>query len=144
MNSFFIPRLGSQVYAMAGMETQLHLIADEVGTYAGRSSAYSGAGFSGMHFDTIAVDDAQFADWVKRTRATSPALTKDAYHALVAPTDHDAVRKYGSVDAGLFESVVDQYMPRDATGAICGPSVSVSRAGFAAEAAPTTATGVMK
>lgn len=144
MNSFFIPRLGSQVYAMAGMETQLHLIADEVGTYAGRSSAYSGAGFSGMRFDTIAVTDEQFADWVRRTHSTSPALTKEAYRALVAPSDHDPVRKFGSVDEGLFEGVVDQYMPRDPMGAVCGPSVTVSRGGFAAEAAPTDGAGVMK
>jgi cytochrome o ubiquinol oxidase subunit 2 len=136
MNSFFIPRLGSQVYAMAGMETQLHLIADEVGTYAGRSSAYSGEGFSGMHFDTIAVTDEQFADWVGRTRSTSPALTKDAYHALTAPSDHNPVRKYGSVDAGLFESVVDQYMAGSETGAVCGPSTTVPRSVMAAEAAP--------
>lgn len=141
MNSFFIPRLGSQVYAMAGMETQLHLIADEVGTFAGRSSAYSGSGFSGMRFDTIAVTDEQFADWVKRTRSTSPALTKEGYRKLTAPSDHEPASKYGSVDAGLFESVVDQYMPRDETGAICGPSMTVSRSGFAAEAAPA---GVLK
>ncbi|MFV2800868.1 cytochrome o ubiquinol oxidase subunit II, partial [Escherichia coli] len=31
MNSFFIPRLGSQIYAMAGMQTRLHLIANEPG-----------------------------------------------------------------------------------------------------------------
>ncbi len=42
MNSFFIPRLGSQIYAMAGMQTQLHLIADEAGTYDGISASYSG------------------------------------------------------------------------------------------------------
>jgi hypothetical protein len=30
MNSFFIPRLGSQIYAMAGMQTQLHLIATKL------------------------------------------------------------------------------------------------------------------
>lgn len=54
MNSFFIPRLGSQIYAMAGMQTQLHLIADEAGTYDGISASYSGPGFSGMKFKAIA------------------------------------------------------------------------------------------
>ncbi len=47
MNSFFIPQLGSQVYAMAGMETKLHLIANEAGTYDGMSANYGGGGFSG-------------------------------------------------------------------------------------------------
>ena len=46
MNSFFIPQLGGQVYAMAGMQTQLHLIADAAGSYDGISGNYSGAGFS--------------------------------------------------------------------------------------------------
>lgn len=127
MNSFFIPRLGSQVYAMAGMETRLHLIADEPGTYAGRSSAYSGSGFSGMHFDTFAVSDADFADWIKRTRESSPALTAEGYHALTAPSEQEPARKFGSVDAGLFEHVVDQYMPKSMGGEVCGPSDTVAR-----------------
>lgn len=33
MNAFFIPQLGSQIYAMAGMQTELHLLANEPGTY---------------------------------------------------------------------------------------------------------------
>ena len=33
MNVFFIPQLGSQIYAMAGMQTQVNLIADAPGTY---------------------------------------------------------------------------------------------------------------
>jgi cytochrome o ubiquinol oxidase subunit 2 len=127
MNSFFIPRLGSQVYAMAGMETRLHLIADEVGTYAGRSSAYSGAGFSGMRFDTLAVGDADFADWIKRTRTESPALDEAGYHALTAPTENEAPRKFGNVETGLFEHVVAQYMPKPPGGDVCGPSDTVAR-----------------
>ena len=47
MNSFFIPQLGGQIYAMAGMQTQLHLIADEAGDYAGISANFSGTGFLG-------------------------------------------------------------------------------------------------
>lgn len=127
MNSFFIPRLGSQVYAMAGMETRLHLIADDVGTFTGRSSAYSGAGFSGMRFDTFAVSDADFADWITRTRTSSPALTADGYHALSAPTEHEPARKFGNVETGLFEHVVDQYMPKPPGGDVCGPSNTVAR-----------------
>ena len=54
MNSFFIPTLGSQIYAMAGMQTKLHLIANEPGTFKGISSNFSGRGFSGMKFRAIA------------------------------------------------------------------------------------------
>jgi cytochrome o ubiquinol oxidase subunit 2 len=56
MNSFFIPQLGGQIYAMAGMETKLHLLANEAGSYDGMSANYSGAGFSGMKFKAIATE----------------------------------------------------------------------------------------
>lgn len=57
MNGFFIPALGSQIYAMPGMQTRLHLIAGETGTFNGISSSYSGRGFSGMKFKATAVPD---------------------------------------------------------------------------------------
>jgi cytochrome o ubiquinol oxidase subunit 2 len=77
MNSFFIPRLGSQIYAMAGMQTNLHLIANEAGTYDGISASYSGPGFSGMKFKAIATPDrAAFDQWVaKAKQSRTPWLT---------------------------------------------------------------------
>jgi cytochrome o ubiquinol oxidase subunit 2 len=60
MNSFFIPQLGSQVYAMPGMQTRLHLIANRPGTYRGMSAAYSGSGFSDMRFQTTATSRQDF------------------------------------------------------------------------------------
>ena len=50
MNSFFIPRLGGQIYAMAGMETQLHLMANKPGSYFGENIQYSGRGFPYQNF----------------------------------------------------------------------------------------------
>src|SRR4051812_2326242 len=38
MNAFFVPQLGSMIYAMNGMTTQLHLQADRPGDFYGRSS----------------------------------------------------------------------------------------------------------
>jgi cytochrome o ubiquinol oxidase subunit 2 len=73
MNSFFIPQLGSQVYAMAGMETKLHLIANEAGTFDGMSANYSGGGFSGMKFKAIAMSNFEFDKWVEKVRASSKA-----------------------------------------------------------------------
>src|SRR3546814_10389443 len=46
MNSFFIPALAGQIYAMPGMETQLHAVINKPGDYTGFSANYSGAGFS--------------------------------------------------------------------------------------------------
>ena len=69
MNSFFIPQLAGQVYAMAGMQTQLHMLAEEQGVFRGFSSNYSGYGFSQMHFLAHAVTEAQFAEWVAAVKA---------------------------------------------------------------------------
>ncbi|KZX82750.1 cytochrome ubiquinol oxidase subunit II, partial [Alcanivorax sp. HI0013] len=43
MNSFFIPAMAGQIYAMAGMETKLHGVINEPGVYQGFSANYSGA-----------------------------------------------------------------------------------------------------
>jgi cytochrome o ubiquinol oxidase subunit 2 len=50
MNSFYIPALAGQIYAMPGMETKLHGIFNQTGNFVGFSANYSGAGFSNMRF----------------------------------------------------------------------------------------------
>ncbi|WP_180114053.1 ubiquinol oxidase subunit II [Acinetobacter sp. YH12063] len=72
MNSFFIPALGGQIYAMAGMQTHLNLLADELSPaegFRGFSSNYSGYGFSQMRFRAHSVTDTQFAEWISAVKA---------------------------------------------------------------------------
>ncbi|GAB3627316.1 ubiquinol oxidase subunit II [Pandoraea terrae] len=106
MNSFFIPQLGSQVYSMAGMETKLHLIANEAGTYDGISANYSGGGFSGMRFKTLAMSDNDFQQWVAKVRESSKHLDKGVYQTLVAPSEDEPVTYYSSVDPYLYTSIL--------------------------------------
>jgi cytochrome o ubiquinol oxidase subunit 2 len=82
MNAFWIPQLGSQVYAMPGMSAKLHLMATEVGTYKGVSSNFSGAGFSGMKFDTSVVSGEEYVKWVNTVRTVPASLTKREYAVL--------------------------------------------------------------
>jgi cytochrome o ubiquinol oxidase subunit 2 len=117
MNSFFIPQLGSMVYAMAGMQTRLHLIADTPGVYLGQSAAYSGPGFSDMHFKTLAVSSEDFDAWIQAARASSRALDLKAYRTLEQPSSKDPVTLYAAVAPKLFEQVADKYM--QASGQIC-------------------------
>src|SRR6266850_535744 len=86
MNSFFVPQLGSQIYTMAGMVTQLHLQADHPGTYPGMSANFSGAGFADMHFNVDALPAERFAQWVDSKRNTGPLLDEQAYAALAKPS----------------------------------------------------------
>ncbi|QWA12442.1 cytochrome o ubiquinol oxidase subunit II [Sodalis ligni] len=112
MNSFFIPRLGGQIYAMAGMNATLHLIANEPGAYNGISSNFSGRGFSGMKFTAIATPDQQgFDEWVQKVKSSPETLnTMDAYEQLAAPSEFHPVEYFSSVKPDLFDSVIGKFM----------------------------------
>jgi cytochrome o ubiquinol oxidase subunit 2 len=110
MNSFFIPQLGSQVYAMAGMQTQLHLIADHPGRYRGLSSAFSGPGFSDMHFQVVATDRQAFDAWIKQARHSPLVLDQTTYQALAAPSSKNPVTLYTGATPELFGQIVNRYM----------------------------------
>jgi cytochrome o ubiquinol oxidase subunit 2 len=106
MNSFFVPQLGSQIYAMAGMITRLHLQADHPGTYRGFSAQFSGDGFSDMHFDVDAVPDEKFAQWLDAARSAGPELDAKTYADLAKPSAAVAPFTYRSVAPGLFDSIL--------------------------------------
>jgi cytochrome o ubiquinol oxidase subunit 2 len=108
MNAFFIPQLGSQIYAMPGMATRLNLLADRPGDYPGLSSHFSGDGFADMHFVVHAVPASAFAAWLKRTRESGSALTMDGYKQLAQPSINPKPQGFRSIDAHLFERVVQQ------------------------------------
>jgi cytochrome o ubiquinol oxidase subunit 2 len=111
MNSFFIPQLGTQIYAMAGMQTQLHLIAAHPGVYHGLSAAFSGPGFSDMHFDALVTDRGQFEEWVRWAHHSGLTLDSASYEELAKPSVKNAVTLYAQVKPGLFDQVVGRYMP---------------------------------
>jgi len=107
-NVFFVPRLGSQIYAMNGMRTQMNLQADEPGTFRGLSAHFSGDGFSDMHFAVRAVRADEFAAWVKGTRGVGPTLDGTAYTALARQSTNLPPSTFGAVTPELFAQVVRQ------------------------------------
>ncbi len=109
MNSFFIPQLGTQVYAMAGMQTRLHLIADQAGDYAGLSANFSGKGFSDMKFRTLATSQQDFDAWVQKVKASSNALSMDQYATVAQPTEKAPVQYFSTVDPKLFNNIIAKY-----------------------------------
>lgn len=115
MNSFFIPALGSQIYSMAGMQTQLHLIADKPGSYRGMSANFSGDGFADMHFQANAMAPKAFAAWVAHARTSRQALDRAGYAALLKPSEHVPPATYGSIDPKLFDAIVMQRLPAGPT-----------------------------
>ena len=111
MNAFFIPQLGSMIYTMNGMETQLNLHANVSGTFPGLSSHYSGDGFSDMHFDVQAVPADRFSAWVDATRGNGPTLTAQSYADLARQSINVAPFTYRDVDPDLFQRIVSQALP---------------------------------
>jgi len=105
MNSFFVPELGSQIYTMPGMTTQLNLRADQAGVYKGFSAQFSGDGFSDMRFEAAALPADQFEQWVESTKAQGRTLDTAAYTALARPSKAVTPVTYAPVAEGLFETI---------------------------------------
>lgn len=116
MNSFWIPQLGGQIYAMAGMQTKLHLIADKPGIYSGSSANLSGNGFSGMDFKTKATSKEDFELWVKQANNTASDLGWPEYQKLAEPTINNPVTIYSLKDKSLYNEIIMKYMNPTFTG----------------------------
>jgi cytochrome o ubiquinol oxidase subunit 2 len=125
MNSFFIPQLGSQIYTMAGMTTELSLQADHPGVYPGLSAQFSGDGFSDMHFDMEAMAPAEFGQWVAATKAEGKVLDANSYAALAQESKAVTPFSYRAVDPGLFDRIVAMRAPEGET-PHGGPSPAIS------------------
>jgi cytochrome o ubiquinol oxidase subunit 2 len=115
MNSFFIPALAGQIYAMPGMETRLHAVINKPGEFEGFSANYSGAGFSGMRFKFHGLSNEGFDQWVQKVKAGKDgALDREKYQqTLERPTEREPVRHYGSVAPDLYGAILNLCVDRN-------------------------------
>ena len=112
MNAFFIPQLGSMIYTMNGMATQLYLNADRPGTFLGMSSHFSGDGFADMEFKVEALPLGEFSNWIEQTRKSADgALTAQSYGDLAKQSANVAPIAYSAVEPDLFHKIVIQALP---------------------------------
>jgi cytochrome o ubiquinol oxidase subunit II len=110
-NAFFVPRLGSMIYAMPGMVSQLNLQADDPEQLWGTSAQFSGDGFSDMQFQVRSVPAADFGAWVAGVRGAGPVLDQAAYAGLTRQTQRVPPSTYGAIDPRLFQAVATQEIP---------------------------------
>jgi cytochrome o ubiquinol oxidase subunit 2 len=110
MNSFWIPSLGSQVYAMSGMSTELRLIADKTGEYRGSSANISGTGFADMNFMTKSRTKADFDAWVQQTKGLDAGLDEATYKTLAEPDVKEQPLYYSLKDVDLYDKIIMKYM----------------------------------
>jgi cytochrome o ubiquinol oxidase subunit II len=111
MNSFFIPALAGQIYAMPGMQTQLHAVINKAGVYDGFSGNYSGSGFTRMTFKFFGVTQPDFDQWVARAKTEGTALDRNAYLLLEKPSTQEPVRRFSTVEEGLYNAILNLCVP---------------------------------
>ncbi|MGG2105741.1 cytochrome aa3 quinol oxidase subunit II [Lysinibacillus pakistanensis] len=95
ITSFWIPQLAGQKYAMSDMLTTIHLAADEVGSYMGRNSNFSGRGFAEMEFEAQSMTQEDFDKWVSDVKANEKPLTKEKFDELLK-AEHVGRSSYSS------------------------------------------------
>lgn len=127
MSTFFVPQLGSMIYTMNGMETELYLDAEKPGVFRGLSGHYNGEGFSDMHFEVRALSTEDFARWVNATSGSGPDLDAASYQALVKQSIAVPPSTFGTVDRDLFDNVLSQKLAP-------GPGPGTEREGAAIRA----------
>ena len=110
MNSFWIPSLGGQIYAMSGMTTKLHLMANERGDYRGSSANISGEGFAGMTFTARASSQADFEAWIASAGRSSRELDTHSYATLAEPSKDNPPAVYTLKQPDLYDTIVMKYM----------------------------------
>lgn len=119
MNSFWIPQLGGQIYAMPGMSTQLHLMADRQGSFHGSSANISGQGFAGMTFTAKSSSMSDFRAWVKSAQHSPSRLSMQAYNKLARPSQDNPVAYYSAPQSNLYNQVIMKYvLPSDSHGVL--------------------------
>ncbi len=127
MNAFYVPAMAGMIYAMPGMQSQLHAVINKPGVYDGFSANFSGDGFSHMRFKFHGLSNDEFAAWVERNKADGVALTKDLYLDLEKPSERQPVRRFASVAPGLFDAVVNRCV--DGSKMCMGQMMAIDAAG---------------
>lgn len=107
MNSFYVPALAGQVYAMAGMQTMLHAVINHEGVYKGISANYSGLGFSNMYFSFHGLSRDKFDAWVQKARTTGTALGRQEYMEIEKPSQKESVRYFTLAEPKLFDAILN-------------------------------------
>lgn len=110
MNSFWIPQLGGQIYAMTGMSTELNLAASRPGDYRGVSANLSGEGHASMNFTAKAMDNAGYEQWIRNARNSAETLDAARYESLRKPSKNTPVSHFTLEQKNLYDtSIIERY-----------------------------------
>lgn len=110
MNSFEVPQLAGQIYAMTGMQTKMNMMATSTGLYTGLSTNFSGNGFSGMNFKVKVTSEKDYQSWLNTVEKSPKHLTMAEYNKLTKHTENNPVEYFSHVLPHLFSMSVIKYM----------------------------------
>lgn len=109
MSAFWVPALGSQIYAMNGMSSQLNLIADHTGTFPGYNTNINGEGYAKMKFNVYAKSDKDFSSWIASAQKSSNMMDETTLQKISKPGTMNETA-YMLMDNNLYDKVVMKYM----------------------------------
>ena len=106
MQSMLVPQLAGQIYAMAGMRTQLNLQADRIGSFLGENTQFNGVGFPEERFQVVSVQGAAFDRWIKDLHNTQLPLDAAALAKLAAKAAAPHPIFFSTAPPHLFEQII--------------------------------------
>ena len=107
MQALLIPQLAGQIYAMAGMRTQLNLAASRAGVFHGENTQYNGIGFQNDKLEVIALSASDYARWAAHVRSSASPLDTAALAELFRQSSPGEPMVYSSVPQHLFENILN-------------------------------------
>lgn len=110
MNSFWIPSLSGQIYAMTGMGTHLNILANKIGEFPGSAAEISGKGFAGMNFIAKSSSQEDFDNWVRSIKESKNNLDLNKYKNLAKPSENNPVIFYAGTEDNLYNKIIMKYM----------------------------------
>jgi cytochrome o ubiquinol oxidase subunit II len=111
MQSLLMPRLAGQIYAMAGMKTQLNFAVSQPGESWGENTQFNGTGFQNDRFKISARSPQDFDQWLAGVHAQDNRLDVSEYQVLSVRSSLPHPLTFGAVDPGLFAGIVAQSIP---------------------------------
>lgn len=120
MSGFWIPSLGSQIYSMNGMSSELNLIANKVGEFNGYNTNINGEGYAKMTFKARVMPEVDFTSWTiaapQKAEATGERMDKTTYDTLSKPSLMPTPKTYHLTTPDLYDTIVAKYMGHGSSG----------------------------
>ncbi|MEM8843898.1 MAG: cytochrome ubiquinol oxidase subunit II [Pseudomonadota bacterium] len=122
MQSFLISSLAGQIYTMPGMQTKLHIKADQPGIFEGQNTQFNGVGFSEQKFNAVAMSDLQFKNWINTVESYGVTLNDTTYDTLAVQSTPEEVHEtlgnksmpnnityFKKVPVNLYNTIIGRY-----------------------------------